>query len=78
MAQAAIVRDRSTWAAYLLLGYFAYLQTALGPVLPFVRAEGGLSYTATSLHGSAFALGSVLVGVSGERLHRRLGRPGSL
>lgn len=33
----AFVRDRFTWLAYIMLGYFAYLQAALGPALPFLR-----------------------------------------
>ena len=38
---AAYRRDRRTWAAYLLLGLFAYLETSLGPAMPFIRAQLG-------------------------------------
>jgi fucose permease len=68
------VRDRFTWLAYLMLAYFAYLQAALGPLMPFLRAELNLNYTLAGLHFSAFALGMVLAGVSGDRLARRWGR----
>jgi MFS family permease len=71
-------RDRRTWAAYLLLGLFAYLETALGPAMPFLRAELGLSYALTSLHFSAFAAGAVGMGFMGERWLRRLGRTRAL
>lgn len=71
-------RDRSTWALYLLTGYFAYLETVLGPIIPFIRAEQHIGYTTASLHFAAFALGGVLMGLGGERIGRRLGRRASL
>jgi hypothetical protein len=57
-------RDRRTWAAYLLLGLFAYLETSIGPVMPFLRAELGLGYAVASLHFSAFAAGGVAAGLT--------------
>src|SRR5262245_31961217 len=71
-------RDRRTWAAYLLLGLFAYLETSLGPVMPFLRAQLGLGYATASLHFSAFAIGAVGVGLTGEAWLRRLGRDRAL
>lgn len=68
------VRDRFTWLAYLLLAYYAYLQAALGPLMPFLRAELDLSYTFGGFHFSAFALGMVLAGASGDRFVGRWGR----
>lgn len=68
------VRDRRTWAAYLLLGLFAYIETSIGPVMPFLRAELGLSYSVASLHFSAFATGAIISGLVGERVVRRIGR----
>ena len=75
---AAYVRDRRTWAAYLLLGLFAYLETSIGPVMPFLRAELGLGYAMASLHFSAFAAGAIAVGLTGERWVRRIGRDRAL
>ena len=72
------VRYRLTWAIYGLVGFFAYLETVLGPLMPFLRAEHGFSYTVASLHFSAFALGGVLVGFVGERVAGRWGRRASL
>ena len=68
------VRDRRTWALYASLGLFAYLETLLGPAMPFIRDGLDLSYTVASLHFSAFAAGGVLVGFAGERITRRAGR----
>lgn len=67
-------RDRRTWAAYLLLGLFAYLETSLGPAMPFIRAQLDLGYVEASLNFSAFAIGAVSVGMTGEMWLRRLGR----
>jgi fucose permease len=72
------VRHPLTWATYALVGYFAYLETVLGPLMPFLRAEHGFSYTVASLHFSAFALGAIPVGFYGERVAGRWGRRASL
>ena len=68
-------RDRFTWLAYLMLAYYAFLEAALGPLMPFLRAELALNYTGGGLHFSAFALGMILAGISGDSLTQRLGRP---
>jgi MFS family permease len=75
---ATYIRDRRTWAAYLLLGLFAYLETSIGPAMPFLRAELGLGYAVAGLHFSAFAAGAVGVGLTGERWVRRIGRDWTL
>ena len=67
-------RDRFTWLAYALLGYFAYFQAAPGPLMPFIRGELNLSYAAGGLHLSAFALGMIGGGLSAPRLASRWGR----
>jgi len=68
------VRDRTTWAAYLLLGLFAYIQTSLGPAMPFLRERLDLGYTGASLHFSTFAAAVVISGTAGDRWVARLGR----
>ncbi|MEJ7653375.1 MAG: hypothetical protein WKH64_08525 [Chloroflexia bacterium] len=69
-------RDRSTWLAYIMLGYFAYTQAALGPIMPFLRAELKIGYTVGALHLSAFAVGMIAVGLFGDRIAERRGRAG--
>jgi fucose permease len=68
------VRDRFTWLAYAMLAYFAYLQAALGPLMPFLRAELSLSYTVAGVHLSAFAVGMIVAGLIGDLLARKWGR----
>jgi MFS family permease len=70
----SFVRDRRTWALYLLLALFAFLETILGPAMPYIRSRLDLDYTIASLHFSAFALGGVLVGFLGDRVVQRWGR----
>ena len=73
--QQPFVRTRFTWLAYVMLGYFTYLQEAvLGPLMPFLRAQLHLSYVIGSLHVSAFALGMILAGSFGDSVARRIGR----
>src|SRR3712207_7055684 len=67
--QRRFVRYPLTWATYALVGYFAYLETVLGPLMPFLRAEHGFSYTVASLHFSAFALGALPVDRKSTRLN---------
>ena len=77
-AQAGFVRDSATWVTYGLVGFFAFMETVLGPIMPFLRRELDLGYTAASLHFSAFALGAVLLGFFGDRLVGRWGRRAAL
>lgn len=71
-------RDRFTWLAYLLLAFYGYYINVLGPITPFLKNELGLTYTVSSLHYTAFALGILLVGLGGNLVTARLGRWRSL
>lgn len=57
-----------------MLGLFNYLLSGLGPLMASVREELSLSYTITSLHFSAFAVGMILAGLVGDRLVAIWGR----
>ncbi len=46
---------------------------ATGALLPFLRLELGLSFTQTSQHPSAYALGLLVSSLTADRLSRRLG-----
>lgn len=75
LAQAPVFRrDRVTWLAYLTLGFFAYLETLPGPIMPFLQAELQLSYGLASLHFGVFSLGVIVVGVVGANLVAHWGR----
>jgi fucose permease len=67
-------RDRLTWLVYVLAAWYAYLQASPGLVVPHLRDEFGLSYSAGGLHVAAFAAGSMLGGLSSARLETGLGR----
>ena len=54
------------------------METAIGPAMPFLRAELGLGYAVASLHFSIFALGAIVAGLTGERWVRGLGRDRAL
>jgi fucose permease len=76
--QAGFARDPATRMTYGLVGFFAFMETVLGPIMPFLRKELDLGYTLASLHFSAFALGAVLLGFFGDRIVGRWGRRASL
>jgi fucose permease len=77
-ARGYFARDPATWMTYGLVGYFAFMETVLGPIMPFLRTELDVDYTTASLHFSAFALGAVLLGLFGDRLSALWGRLVSL
>lgn len=67
-------RDRFTWLAYLLLAFYGYFLNILGPITPFLKSELDLSYTVSSLHFTAFAIGMLLIGFFGHNIIQRIGR----
>ena len=67
-------RDRFTWLSYFLFGIYVYFLNILGPITPFIKDELHLSYTVSSFHFSAFAVGMLVVGVAGNLVVERLGR----
>jgi fucose permease len=71
-------RDHFTWLAYLSLAFYAYFLNVLGPITPFLKEELRLSYTVSSFHFTAFAVGILLIGLSGHLLIERIGRWHSL
>lgn len=71
-------RDRFTWLAYLSLAFYGYYLNVLGPITPFLKDELGLTYTISSFHFTAFALGILLIGIGGHILIQRIGRQRSL
>ena len=66
-------RDAGTWVSYLLLGYFAFMQSTLGSFLPFLRLELNLSFAQTSANSSLYALGLLIASLSADRLEERFG-----
>src|SRR6266508_2356506 len=71
-------RDRFTWLAYLSLAFYAYFLNVLGPITPFLKEELRLTYTVSSFHFTAFAIGILLIGLGGHLVFQRLGRQRSL
>ena len=71
-------RDHFTWLAYLSLAVYAYFLNILGPITPFLKDELQLSYTVSSFHFTAFAVGILLIGLSGHLIIQRVGRRRSL
>jgi len=71
-------RDRFTWLAYLSLAIYGYFLNVLGPITPFLKEELKLTYTVSSFHFTAFAIGILLIGLGGHVVIQRLGRSCSL
>jgi fucose permease len=71
-------RDRFTWLAYLALAFYGYFLNILGPITPFLKDELQLTYTVSSFHFTAFAIGILLVGLGGHLVIERIGHQRSL
>jgi len=71
--QHQFTRDKATWVGYVLIGNSCFTVAALGPVMPYLRAEQGLNYTISSLHFSAWALGGMTAGAVGNLIIGKLG-----
>jgi fucose permease len=71
-------RDRFTWLAYLSLAFYAYFLNVLGPITPFLKDELRLSYTLSSFHFTAFAVGILLIGLGGHSVIQCIGRSRSV
>lgn len=70
----AFFRNRLTWLAYAMLAYIGFSQAILGPLMPFLRSELGLTYTQGGFLPAAIASGLILTGLLGGWLARRLSR----
>lgn len=71
-------RDPTTWLAYLALAFYGYYLNILGPITPFLKTELQLTYTVSSFHFTAFALGILLVGLLGHLLIQYIGQSRAL
>jgi fucose permease len=76
--QRAFQRDRFTWLAYVSLAFYGYFLNVMGPITPFLKDELRLSYTVSSFHFTAFAIGILLIGLGGHWAIQSLGRERSL
>ncbi|HTP03092.1 MAG TPA: MFS transporter [Anaerolineales bacterium] len=69
-----MIRNRVTWLSYLMLAFYGYFLNVFGPITPYLKSELQLSYTVSSLHFSAFALGMIFAGLLGHAVVQRTGR----
>ncbi len=71
-------RTPALWVLYALLGLYAFFQNAIGPAVPFLRAEFHLDYTMAALHMSVYAIGMIVAGLGGPAFIRRWGLQAAL
>lgn len=69
-------RDAATWTAYGLLALLTLQIGLVGPIMPYLRAEMGLTYAEGALHTSAFAIGMMASGFIVSPIDERVGRKG--
>ncbi|WP_440107087.1 MFS transporter [Streptosporangium sp. H16] len=74
IAPVRLIRDRATWLIYLQLGVFATYLYGLSAALPLLRLDQGVSQAVAGLHGTAMAVGGIIVGLALPWLAGRIGR----
>jgi len=67
-------RDQLTWLTYGMVVTFGLAVAAVGPAMPLLRVDLGISRTVGGLHFTAIAAGSVAAGFMVERLTDLWGR----
>ena len=72
--QGDFTRDRLTYLTYSMAVAFGFTVAAMGPAMPLLREDLGISRTVGGLHFTALASGAVLAGLIVERATRRWGR----
>lgn len=68
------IRTRLTWLAYSMLAYIGFSQAILGPLMPFLRSELGLTYTQGGFFSAAIACGLIFTGLFAGWLTRHISR----
>lgn len=71
-------RGRETIAAYVLLALLTSGYGMIGPLMPFLRTELGLSYAQGAYHTVAMSLGTTVVGLLSIPIVRTIGRQGAI
>src|SRR4051794_3461847 len=66
-------RDKATWTTYAAFALLGFVQAALGPILPALREELGISHAVGGVHLSAFAAGALLASATSARAASALG-----
>ena len=72
------VRDQVAWFCYFMGATGSSVGVALGPLMTFLRFDMHYSYTIVAYHFSAWSLGNILTGFTGDKFMRVLGRRRSI
>jgi predicted MFS family arabinose efflux permease len=67
------VRTRSTWLGYMLLACFGFALSLVGPIMPFLAAKMGLTFTQIGYHFTLMSVGIVFISLAGDRIAKRIG-----
>lgn len=67
-------RDRLTLTIYFSIGLWGWFVMSIGPMVPLITKQFGVSKGVGGLHGTAIAVGAVAVGLVSHRLVQHLGR----
>jgi predicted MFS family arabinose efflux permease len=67
-------RDGPTWLIYIQLSLYAYFLYAFAPSVTLLRDDEHVSDTVAGLHGTAYAAGVIVIGLTGARILDAIGR----
>ncbi|GAB1432411.1 hypothetical protein MASR2M29_10360 [Spirochaetota bacterium] len=66
-------RNAYLFSLYLVVALFSFTLTMIGPMAPRLQKEFAMTYSLAGLHQSAYAIGMVIMGVSGAAVIKRFG-----
>jgi len=67
------IRSRTTWFCYILMAYFGFALSLIGPLMPFIAEKMNLSYTQVGYHFMLLGVGGLLTGLVGDKVIGRVG-----
>lgn len=67
------VRTRSTWLGYMLLACFGFALSLVGPIMPFLAAKMGLTFTQIGFHFTLMSVGIVSISLIGDKVAKWMG-----
>lgn len=66
-------RNAYVFSLYMFVALFSFTLTMIGPMVPMLQKEFSMTYSLAGFHQSAYALGMVIMGLSGSVLLKRFG-----
>jgi fucose permease len=72
-SESPFIRSRVTWLSYILMAYFGFGISLLGPLMPFIAEKMELTFTEIGYHFMLLGAGGLMVSLIGDKVVGRMG-----